>query len=355
MSKEDILITTSDNFTSTEINAQYGVVDSQIVVGANLFRDVFSSFRDIFGGETKGYKKDINKMKKAALDSIKEQATDYGANAIISLRLDLDEVSGGGKSMFMLNAYGSAVQLSEKAITNQEQTNSFKKVSLDEIDFHKTRKSLKKDILEDRPRKLYSPSRNYLKKITEYDLWDKDIIERVLDNISYASTHIREDFQEHINNIPPQKLESYLEFNFDQIKSELWEEIYNSLDHNNWFNYDFLKHYLKDENHIKRFKALQLCTIQKDFYRKEEIPKLQSLSEIIENDLSENIPTETRSGMMSEKEVYICPKCLNENTLGSNCTCGGNELGLFPRDLSPSKIADDLSETSLAIQKAINS
>jgi len=81
MKKENILITTSDNFASNKIKAQYGIVDSQIVVGANLFRDVFSSFRDIFGGETKGYKKDINKMKKAALDSIKEQASDYGANA----------------------------------------------------------------------------------------------------------------------------------------------------------------------------------------------------------------------------------------------------------------------------------
>jgi uncharacterized protein YbjQ (UPF0145 family) len=355
MKKEDILITTSDNFTSSEIKAQYGVVDSQIVVGANLFRDVFSSFRDIFGGETKGYKKDINKMKKAALDSIKEQATDFGANAIISLRLDLDEVSGGGKSMFMLNAYGSAVELSENAITNQEQTNLNKKVSLDDIEFFKTRKNLKNDILEEDPRDLLVPRKNYLSEITEYNLWDKEIIEKVLDNISHASTHIREGFQEHINNIPPQRLESYLEFNFDQIESNLWEEIYTALQYNNWFNYDFLEHYLKDEDHIKRFKALQLCTIEKDFYRKEEIQKLQSLSEIIENELNTNIPTETKSGMMSEKEVYICPKCLNENKLDSNCTCGANKFGLFPKDLTPSKIADDLAETSLAIQKAVES
>ena len=355
MEKEDILITTSDKFTSSEINAQYGVVDSQIVVGANLFRDVFSSFRDIFGGETKGYKKDINKMKKAALDSLKEQASDYSANAIISLRLDLDEVSGGGKSMFMLNAYGSAVELSEKALTNQAQTNLNKKVSLDDIEFFKTRKSLEKEILEEDPRDLLVPRKNYLSEITEYNLWDKEIIEKVLDNISHASSHIRENFQEHINNIPPQRLESYLEFNFDQIESNLWEEIYTALEHDNWFNYDFLEHYLKDEDHIKRFKALQLCNIEKDFYRNEEIEKLQSLSEIIKNELNKDIPTETKSSMMSEKEVYVCPKCLTDNSMGSSCSCGANEFGLFPKELTPSRIADDLLETSLAIQKVVKS
>jgi hypothetical protein len=146
-----------------------------------------------------------------------------------------------------------------------------------------------------------------------------------------------------------------LEQNFDQIKSELWEEIYTALNHNNWFNYDFLERFLKDENHIKRFKALQLCTIEKDFYRKEEIQKLQSLSEIIKNGLNKNIPTETKSGMISEKEVYICPKCLNERKLGGNCTCHGNKFGLFPKDLTPSEIADDLSETASIVKSIVNS
>jgi len=252
--------------------------------------------------------------------------------------------------MFMLNAYGSAVELSQEALTNQEQTNKNKKVSLDEIDFFKTRENLKEEILEKEARKIFYD----LHEISEYDLWDKNIIEKVLDNISFASTHIREDFQEHVNNIPPQKLESYLGSNFDQIQSRLWEEIYNALENNNWFNYDFLEQYLRDGNHIKRFKALQLCTITKDFYKQEEISKLQSLSEIVENELDETIPTETKSGMMSEKEVYICPKCLNENNLGSNCTCRGNEFGLFPKELTPSKIAKDLYQTAEAIKKVIN-
>ena len=354
MAQENILITTSDNFTSSEIKAQYGVVDSQIVVGANLFRDVFSSFRDVFGGETKGYKKDIDKMKKAALDSIKEQAKDYGANAIISLRLDLDEVSGGGKSMFMLNAYGSAVELSQEAITNQEETTQNKKISIDEIDFFKTRKSLEKDVLEEEPQAIFAPRNNYLDKISEFDLWNKNVTEKILNNNTLLPSHTRDDFQKHINNINPRILESYLEENLDQMKSTLWVEICISLENNNWFNYDFLENYLKHENHIKRFRALQLCTIERDFYRKEEIQSLTSLAEIIKNEFDENFPTEVKSSMMTKKEVYVCPKCLTENDMGTNCSCGANEYGLFPKDLTPTKISEELNSTANAIKKIIN-
>jgi uncharacterized protein YbjQ (UPF0145 family) len=278
MSKQDILITTSDNFTSSEIKAQYGVVDSQIVVGANLFRDVFSSFRDIFGGETKGYKKDIDKMKKAALDSIKEQAADHGANAIISLRLDLDEVSGGGKSMFMLNAYGTAVKMDKSTVQQEGQLAKNQKITIDEIEFYKKRKSLKEEILGSND--VRSILKNSIfSKITEYHLWDEEIVEFVLDNYSQIEDHIKEQFQQHLKNVPPKRLESYLELNFSEIEKLLWDDIYNALESSNWFNYEFLTQYLKDENHIKRFRALQLCNINKNHYKQSESEKTSKLSQ----------------------------------------------------------------------------
>ncbi|MDZ7692493.1 MAG: heavy metal-binding domain-containing protein [Balneolaceae bacterium] len=142
MNQDQILLTSSDNFPLSEIQRQFGVVDSQIVIGANIFRDVFSSFRDVFGGETKGYKKDLDKLKKAAFQEIKKQAKEFGANAVISLRLDLDEVSGGGKSMFMLNAYGSAVSLKESVFKQEEKRNTINEISVDHIEYFKKRNNL---------------------------------------------------------------------------------------------------------------------------------------------------------------------------------------------------------------------
>ncbi|HAW81197.1 MAG TPA: hypothetical protein DCX27_16735, partial [Balneola sp.] len=44
---QNILITTSDNIPFSQIEKHLGMVDSQIVVGANLFSDVFAGFRDL--------------------------------------------------------------------------------------------------------------------------------------------------------------------------------------------------------------------------------------------------------------------------------------------------------------------
>lgn len=53
---QNILITTTDNIPFSQIENHLGMVDSQIVIGANLFSDVFAGFRDLFGGEVKDTK-----------------------------------------------------------------------------------------------------------------------------------------------------------------------------------------------------------------------------------------------------------------------------------------------------------
>ncbi|MFN1836290.1 heavy metal-binding domain-containing protein [Balneola sp. MJW-20] len=50
-------------------------------------------------------------MKVAAMKELERKAKRKGANAVIALKMDLDEVSGGGKSMFMLNVIGTAVKM----------------------------------------------------------------------------------------------------------------------------------------------------------------------------------------------------------------------------------------------------
>lgn len=349
MNQDKLLVTSSDNIPYEEIDQQYGIVDSQIVVGANIFRDAFAGFRDLFGGETKGYKKDIDKMKAAALSNIKSQAKEKGANAIISLKIDLDELSGGNKSMFMMNVYGSAVKLKQSALESTAESSDIAELSFEEINYFKKRSKLKSKI-----DKVDNIIREIdLKLLSEYSLWEKEIVKKVLNDYENSHSHIREKFQEHIDEIPLQFIEEYLSNNFDEIKRSLWDRIYNTFESRNWFNYDFLKTNLKDQNHIKRFRALQLCNIEKNLYEKEDANQHQELAHFISNDFDSTIPTEIVTKMINKKEVYICPNCLKQtDTSRSYCECGANNLGLEPVDLTIESISNDLLETAKAIEMA---
>ena len=346
MKKENILITTSDNFTSDEIKAQYGVVDSQIVVGANIFRDAFSSFRDIFGGETKGYKKDIDKMKKAALDSIKEQSLEYGANAIISLRLDLDEVSGGGKSMFMMNAYGTAVKLEGSAYKQEEIDLSPSEISIDDIEFYK-QKNLTKKLIEQSDN---IASDVKFEAITKYDLWDKETSINVLENVGDNYRELNE-LEENIEDIPTVHIEKFLKDHLYEIKSKYWNIIYNTLNERNWFNAEFLFDLLSHDNHVVRLRALRLSGIKKDYYHQEDVSTLKKLASFIKNEFDPSLDIKQVDKMIGSKEVYTCPYCLRENIVKTRCECGNNKYGL--KSSSHEDIANHLIEISGAIELAI--
>src|SRR5699024_440898 len=110
----------------------------------------------------------LDKLKKAAFEEIKKQAKELGANAVISLRLDLDEVSGGGKSMFMLNAYGSAVSLKESVFKQEENRNTINEISVDDIEYFKKRNRL----IEKINRSDNISEEVSLDAVSDFNLWD---------------------------------------------------------------------------------------------------------------------------------------------------------------------------------------
>lgn len=324
------------------------MVDSQIVIGANIFRDVFSSFRDIFGGETKGYKKDLHKMKKAAFSEIKEQAKNHGANAIISLRLDLDEVSGGGKSMFMLNAYGSAVKLEESFLAKEKETSTIEEVSFEDIQYYRERNALKKKIenAEEIAKEVN------LSNISKYDLWDRNVALNVLKHSDTASRNLENNFSE----IPAEFIEDFLREDIHKLHLNFWSLVFNDFNERNWFNYEFLSELLQEENYLKRFRALKLCVIKKNSYRREEIEKLEKLGNFLHSDFDTSVESREVSKMIGSKNVYTCPYCLRDTPLKKdrNCDCGRNKFGFKTSEYTPESIADYFLQTANAMKSAFS-
>ena len=103
-----MIITTTHTVPNREVDQVLGLVAGEAVFGANVFRDIFASVRDIVGGRSGGYQKVFLAGREAATQDMIEEAMAMGADAIIGVDLDYETV---GKSMLMVSANGTAVKL----------------------------------------------------------------------------------------------------------------------------------------------------------------------------------------------------------------------------------------------------
>lgn len=101
-------LTTTPSFEGRAITRYCGVVAGEAVLGANVFKDMFASVRDIVGGRSGTYEKELRKARQIALDELAEQATELGANAVVGIDIDY-EVLGEKNGMLMVSASGTAV------------------------------------------------------------------------------------------------------------------------------------------------------------------------------------------------------------------------------------------------------
>jgi uncharacterized protein YbjQ (UPF0145 family) len=103
-----MLITTTPNIEGKRIKEYLGIVTGEAVVGANLFRDLFAGLRDIVGGRSGAYEKELRKARNLAFEEITEAALELGANTILGIDIDY-EVLGEKNGMLMVSVSGTAV------------------------------------------------------------------------------------------------------------------------------------------------------------------------------------------------------------------------------------------------------
>lgn len=106
-----MLVTTTPNIEGKRISNYYGLVSGEAILGANIFKDLFASIRDIVGGRSAAYEKELRLAKETAINEMCQQAQAMGANAVIAVDLDYETISPGGSgSMLMVTASGTAVK-----------------------------------------------------------------------------------------------------------------------------------------------------------------------------------------------------------------------------------------------------
>ncbi|MGE4305747.1 MAG: heavy metal-binding domain-containing protein [Novosphingobium sp.] len=105
-----MITTTTPAVEGRPVREYLGIVTGEVIVGANLFRDLFASITDIVGGRSGKYEQVLQRARKEAIAEMEDEAIKLGANAVVGIDLDY-EVLGQGGSMLMVSCSGTAVVL----------------------------------------------------------------------------------------------------------------------------------------------------------------------------------------------------------------------------------------------------
>ncbi len=105
-----MILTTTPTVEGRPIRQYLGIVTGEAILGTNVIRDFFAGIRDIVGGRSASYEKELRRGRDIALQEIEEEARKIGADAVVAIDLDYETVGQGG-SMLMVTISGTAVKL----------------------------------------------------------------------------------------------------------------------------------------------------------------------------------------------------------------------------------------------------
>jgi len=103
-----MITTTTPSIEGRPVREYMGIVTGEAILGANIFKDFGASIRDVVGGRSAGYEKDLKKARETAFSEMQEAAEALGANAVVGVDIDYETLKG---SMLMVTASGTAVKI----------------------------------------------------------------------------------------------------------------------------------------------------------------------------------------------------------------------------------------------------
>lgn len=103
-----MIITTLEGVPGKEIIEHYGLVQGSTIRAKHVGKDIMAGFKNLVGGELRGYTELLQEARQEAVDRMIEQANFVGANAVLNVRFATSSVAQGAAELF---AYGTAVKV----------------------------------------------------------------------------------------------------------------------------------------------------------------------------------------------------------------------------------------------------
>lgn len=93
-----------------KIQQHLGVVQGSSVRAKHAGRDIMAGFKNLVGGELKGYTELLQESREEATERMIAQAKSMGANAVLNVRYSTSSIAAGAAEIYV---YGTAVVLSK--------------------------------------------------------------------------------------------------------------------------------------------------------------------------------------------------------------------------------------------------
>ncbi|MBR0599027.1 heavy metal-binding domain-containing protein [Sinanaerobacter chloroacetimidivorans] len=347
--KKSMIITTTNSVEGKEIIEYLGIISDRIVVGAGLFSEFFASFTDLVGGRSGKFEARMNELYNHLMSSLEAQARKIKADAVIGLKVDMDEISGKNSQMFMISGVGTAVKLSCDDCENNEEelTNEEVIVTEDEI----KQNVFKLEVEETLPiiensfanSKIYSLTSELISKAYDLGYIDKDFVLKLLPHISDINqegiteeveclnkfiTYLKSYYLEDCHFILTKYIKDGLlngrrEFHkswkaFAQNISFPYSEIYKLINEINFVNW---------EDYVFPLLERRVTT-----YYKKDIDYILKILEQLDNLEPINVTIETQRNGLKSFQVWVCPYCGNKNAIDDkSCSkCKTDKKGFKP-------------------------
>jgi uncharacterized protein YbjQ (UPF0145 family) len=106
-----MLIVTTNDVPGYQVDEVVGVVFGLTVRSRNAFSQLGSGLKSIIGGELRGMTQTLSESRNQAMQRLIDEAAARGANAILAMRFDANEVAQGYQEVV---AYGTAVMVTQR-------------------------------------------------------------------------------------------------------------------------------------------------------------------------------------------------------------------------------------------------
>lgn len=350
MTNKQVLVTTTSSLEGVEVAQYLKPISAHIVAGTNIFSDFLGSITDVLGGRSHSYRKQLESLYDEAIENLKVAALKMGANCILGLKIDMDEISGKGKSMFMINAIGTAVILREtssKAISSNENAES---ISKDKIKNFQKRKEIIKNanagILELNEEVWNFITENHVHEIFDYLLSQ---LKKAYDSndIGDNSNKLYKRTTFFIDNLSEEKKQEILYSKARTVQGEtLCNIICSIIKDLDLLDLDKVAALLRDENFEARKAGLKISTFDKPVYNIADIGKFQNIINVINESFNERGTRIMKKQLLSskEKEMWNC-ECGKTNDMESYCSnCNKDIYGFKSNDIGPKATISKIEE-----------
>lgn len=320
--RDNFIITTTNNIEGCPIEKYLDSICTNVVIGTNIFSDIAASFSDFFGGHSGSYKGKLELIYNEATKELKSKAIKLGANAIVGFSVDFNEISGSGKSMFMISASGTACIAKYHSQENQQ--NNLDTISQENLDTELKRKLIVKLINEGVP--IKADWREFL-----YEHPQKDIVKKLLD------IYIATQFSGY-ETATDEVIIAFIERYFTLLpKVDIIDDVYSRYTENSKKIGKLIKAcYLFSPSHVldiaknNAHLAVTLLDAKKDFYQKEDLILMKQILNTFESLPDTGKIEMVKGGLLSkDQEKFICENGHKNNKDAEYCeSCNRNIKGL---------------------------